>query len=263
MAIQNVKNYTIGKGKVYFRRSSIDATGLETKEAGYLFLGNAPSISFTVEAEQKGHNSSTSCVVSEDENITVSTKCSGTITIDDIKSGTLALFGQSTEPVQDNLAATPISGENIVAYEGQLMKLGETNNVGAVTAVVVNGSGGTPTYVEGTDYNADLNGGWIEMISGGGITDLDDLEVDYTPTAQTRETIDVGSSPSIKGTLIFQSDPIQGHKHDFQCDVTLNPDGELALVTEDWQSCGIKFNCRNTGDFPALMKVWASINNCA
>jgi hypothetical protein len=257
------KNYTIPKGKIFFRRSSINSSGVETKLAGYDFLGNAPTVSFTVEVETKDHMSSTTCKVVQDDQVVVSTKVSGTINLDDIKPVVMSLFAQADEPVDDNIAASGVTDENITMYDGKLMKIGEANNIGAVTAVSVTGTGGTPTYTEGTDYNVDLEGGWLETIEGGGISDEETVEVDYTPVAQTRTKINVGSSPSIKGTLRFQSDPVQGHKHDFACDVTLSPDGEMPLVSEDWQNANLKFTCRDTTDFDSLMSILASINVCS
>jgi hypothetical protein len=65
----------------------------------------------------------------------------------------------------------------------------------AMSGVVVTNSGGTTTYVDGTDYIVNDDLGWVKALSGGAIADAASLKVDYAlrredraPTSKARPT---------------------------------------------------------------------------
>jgi len=87
----------------------------------------------------------------------------------------LALQGALTSK-----AAGSVTNEVHTAYLDKFTPLEHTN----VSSVVVTGAGGTPTYVENTDYIVHADEGLIEFISGGTITDGTAVEIDYSYAAQ-------------------------------------------------------------------------------
>lgn len=93
-----------------------------------------------------------------------------------------AIRGTST-----TVAASSVTDEAHTAKLGRFSKLAH----GSVSSVVVTGTGGTPTYVAGTDYTVHAEGGMIEWLAGGTIGDDDPAEIDYDYAAQH----DVDSAP--------------------------------------------------------------------
>lgn len=69
-----------------------------------------------------------------------------------------------------------------------------TGSESPITAVTVKGSGGTPTYIEDTDYSVDYPGARIRRITGGGISDPSTVEVDYSYVTLTAKKIKVSKN---------------------------------------------------------------------
>lgn len=82
----------------------------------------------------------------------------------------------------DNTAKTAnsVTDELHTVYLGK-MSLLEHNKV---TNVLITGSGGTPTYVEDTDYVVHADEGLIEWLTGGSVTEALAVEIDYDYAAQ-------------------------------------------------------------------------------
>ncbi|MBD3610524.1 MAG: hypothetical protein HUJ30_08245 [Gammaproteobacteria bacterium] len=77
--------------------------------------------------------------------------------------------------------ASSVTDEAHTAKLERMSALEHTN----VSTVVVTGSGGTPTYVENTDYKVHAAEGMIEWLSGGTITEDTATLIDYSYAAQT------------------------------------------------------------------------------
>ena len=89
-------------------------------------------------------------------------------------------------------SAASVSSEAVTAPEpGQWKKLAQKHITAAT--VVVTGTGGTPTYTEGTDYEINYRIGAIRPIIGGAISAAAALEVDYDHTAPTGKTLTIGA----------------------------------------------------------------------
>lgn len=112
----------------------------------------------------------------------------GTASVDrDIESGEVTL--KLREGTADNLAlgwfanqtavvSGSVTGQPHTAKKGQFIYVGHTD----ISAVVVSGTGGTPTYVLGTDYTVNESG--VFIVPGGSIADDAAIEIDFAYGAQ-------------------------------------------------------------------------------
>lgn len=102
----------------------------------------------------------------------------------------------------------------------------------------------TPANAANADYLLDAALGLVSIVSGGAIAAAAALvnaaggayriEVDYTPTANSRDQIRTTGTSELRGQLKFIADNPYGENQDVFCpDVTLAPSGELPLITED------------------------------
>jgi hypothetical protein len=93
----------------------------------------------------------------------------------------LALHGSAT-----SISASSVTNQVQVAKLGLMIALVHTK----LSSVVVTDTAGTTTYVAGTDYVLYADEGLIEILSGGAITDLQTLHVDYNYAAQATVNAD-------------------------------------------------------------------------
>lgn len=76
-----------------------------------------------------------------------------------------------------NTATTGQTGSQVIGEQGKYYRMGNLVD-SSTTAPVFTGTGGTPTYVEGTDYEYD-DGGYFFVIEGGAITANSEVEYTY------------------------------------------------------------------------------------
>lgn len=235
--------YKLGKGKVYFARDG----------QGYIYLGNAPSLTVSGESDTLEHFSSTSGVAQKDDEVVLSQNRTASCTVDTISIDNMALFlgGSASTHTQANTAVTD---EEITVQKGQYFQLGETTanpgGVRNVSAVVIQDDTDTTTYAEGTDYELDPDLGIIYILASGSIANNDVLHVDYTPASETRDRAVSGSTLSVDGKLKFVADNPKGANHDFIFpDVVVQPQGEMQLIGDEWQQIelAISINVPETG----------------
>ena len=230
-------NYTLGKGKIYFDPFT---TGTTTK-TGERYLGNCPSFELSVDSETLEHFSSESGIQEKDAEVILRIIRSGTIQCDNMSEDNVALFiiGTSSTVTQ---TATPVADEPISAVlQGRYYQLGVSasnpSGVKGVSSVTVTGSGGTPTYTVTTDYTLDANMGQIYIVPGGGISDSTNIEVDYTPNANSRTQVESASLTATEGCLRFVSDNPQGTNRDYYGPkVKMKPTGAYQLIGEEWMT---------------------------
>lgn len=227
MALES-KAYTLGKGEVYFDQGN-----------GERYLGNTTEFNITIESENLDHYDSDNGVKTKDDSVVLQITRNGTLTTDNMSKENLALFflGDISTVTQ---TSTPVVAEALNGVvKGYFYQLGKTTanpqGVRNVSAVAVK-KGGT-TYVANTDYVLDAALGRIQILETGSIAANDNLTVDYTPAANTRERISTNSSASLTGSLRFVAKNPKGTQRDFVIPkVTLRPTGDFVLKGEDWQS---------------------------
>ena len=111
-----------------------------------------------------------------------------------------------------------------------------------VTAITVKNSGGTTTYVAGTDYNVDTETGRVQIIEGGGIATGSEVQFGYTPVAASFESVKSGGKSELQGALRVVSDNATGGNRDWYLPkVTLTPNGDLPLIAEGTDVVAMEF----------------------
>lgn len=88
MAEAEKKNYTLGRGKIFFSRFK---PGTREPE-GFRYIGNTPEFNLTIESEDLPHYSSDYGVREKDDGVTLEVNRSGTLITDQISPANVALF---------------------------------------------------------------------------------------------------------------------------------------------------------------------------
>lgn len=222
------KKYTLGKGEVYFDKDG----------EGERYIGNTTVFNITIESETLDHFDSDQGIRTKDDSVVLEVNRTGTITTDNISKENLALFLMA-DMLTITQTATPVVDEAINdVKQGRFYQLGKTTGnpqgVRGVTAVTVS-VGATPAVLN-TDYTLDAALGRIYIIEGSSvITEGADLDVDYTPVANTRNRIATNNNASLSGSLRFIAKNPKGDQNDwYMPQVTLRPEGDFALKGDEW-----------------------------
>lgn len=102
-----------------------------------------------------------------------------------------------------------------------------------VSSLVVKDSTGTTTYAEGTDYNADLVRGRIQIISGGTIA-AGQIKVSYTKAADSWKRIKTNANTEITCALRVVADNSLGDGKDYYLTYCkMRPSGDLPTIQGD------------------------------
>lgn len=229
-----IQNQVLGKGKIYLRAR--DRNNLANFSEGMRYVGNTPEFNVALESETLDHFDSDNGIRVKDKSVTLEVNTTGTYTCDNIDSDNIAIFflGESSSVTQ---SSGSVSAEAHTVSPGYWYKLGVTNHTGVknITNVVVNGSGGTPTYVLDTDYKINLTNGILEIIEGGAIAADTAIEVDYDVPAGTFERVESGSEDFV-GELFFEATNPEGKRRNITMPyVKISPNGDFALNSDEWQ----------------------------
>lgn len=240
------KNYTLGRGRVFFDRFPANAvvTAL-TRGDGERYFGNTTELSTTSEAETLDHFDSDSGIKIKDATVQLSVNRSGSFKCDNISSENVALYFMGDASTVTQLAETG-AVEELPVLRGRFYQLGvfdtQPAGVRGITNVVVKkGAGFTVTVAALANYQVDEAGGriFIENDSAG-IPDNTPLQITYDIEASTREQV-VSKNASIYGAIRFVADNPTGSNRDYYFPyVKLTPDGDYALKGEEWQTMGFK-----------------------
>ncbi len=156
-----------------------------------------------------------------------------TLALRDVPTEVLAMaLGGSVVDV--NETAQTVTDESVTAKLGRWVDL-QYRNINA-GSVVVTDSGGTITYLEGTDYEINYHLGLIRAIEGGAITDGQSLLVDYATSAVTGKRITAMTRSQFKCRILVDGvnmadDNKQVHAEIYRA--TLTADGEIDLLAEE------------------------------
>lgn len=236
----NTRDYTIGRGKLYFNKF-IPGT---TTGTGERYMGNSPSVNVTSTYQDLPHYTSDYAVREMDDNFTLQTDRGGTFTIDNASIENIGLmFGSDAVPE----SSTGATGETQTITDvklGYYYQIGEStttpDGVGAVDNVTVE-VGATPA-VEGTDYTVDLDTGMIYILPDAtAINDGDDIDVTYDIVAGDTVLV-IEEGEQVEGSLRFIADNPKGeNKNYFWPYVRIQPTGDFALKGEQWQLMTFNF----------------------
>lgn len=106
------------------------------------------------------------------------------------------------------------------------------------TAVVVH-----KVLTSGTDYEVNTDHGWLFAIEGGAIVDATSIKVSANYAAVTMQKIEALQKSTIKGTLIFLGDPIEGPRFKWEAYVRVDPEGDFMMIGQDPTTMQINFEC--------------------
>lgn len=246
------RNLALGKGEVYFAQFK---PGTQIP-GGERFLGNCPEFTMNREAEKLEHFSSTRGMRLKDDEDTVGVTNTSTISCDDVSPANIALWMLGEALTLTTAAATAQTDTFEDVAPGLAYQLGVTDAspTGArnVANVVVT-KGATPLTL-GTDYEVDATLGRITLLDNDTTTVIegDDLDVTFDISASTRAQI-VSSSASAEGALRFISYNPKGQKIDyFMPWVKISPNGEIALITEEYMTIPLNVEALVKDDLEAI-----------
>lgn len=236
-------NYTLGRGKVYFSRFK---TGTETPE-GFVYIGNTPEFSLTIESENLDHYSSDSGIREKDDSVPLEVTRTGNFTTDNIVPDNVSLFffGSKSTVTQGVVSSDDEEFTDVVlgrSYKLGITDLNPTGYMGINSAgFAVNGEGSPTLLVEGTDYTMDFANGILTLLeTATGVATGDDITVTYAVKASTRDRVISGSTP-VEGAMMYVANNPKGDNFNYYFPyVKITPNGDYALKGDEWQS--IPFN---------------------
>lgn len=120
------------------------------------------------------------------------------VTITQVSGSVLAMCLQGDSSAYSQGSGT-ITDEGIAAKLDAWVDLAK-KNIDAGSVVLTHTSG-SPTYVEGTDYEVNYQQGWVYFYPGLTITADQSLKIDYDYSAISAEKILGGTTPMIRGML--------------------------------------------------------------
>lgn len=212
--------YFRGQGPVFL--GSRDAAG---NPVGMQFIGDTGQITITPSIERFKINENVSGAGSVASSGIKSTEFGVSINFRSVKASHLAIA------MQGDLTANASGSVTDEAHTVKLDKMSPMANV-KISTVVVTGSGGTPTYVENTDYKVHGDEGMIEWLSGGTVTEDLAVLVDYAFAAQT----EVRSNPqNVDKYMVFAGMNTENSNKQHRVElykVQLDP-GSLNLITDE------------------------------
>lgn len=254
----NGKNYTLGRGKVFFNPYPANTPITSAlKGLGRRYLGNTPSFSMSQATEDLDHFDSDAGVKVKDDSVQLSQDRTGTVTTDNIDKANLALLFQGSAGSVTQVSATGVV-ETFVGRRARFIQLGQSpsNPSGArnIAAVVVKkGVAFADTVTMTGNYEVDPVSGQIYIESDApDISEETPLQITYNVGASTRGQVISGSN-SIYGELFFKSDNPKGSNRDYLFPyVKMAPDGDYNLKGDDWQTIGFAFEVLKKGSLEAI-----------
>lgn len=239
------KNYTLGRGRVFFDRFAANiAVTATTRGEGERYVGNTPEFSTTSSVENLDHYDSDGGVKTKDSSVQLSLDRSGAFTCDNISLENMALFFQGDASTLTQASATGVVEVLTGAKRDRFYQLGVSTStpsgVRKVSNVVLKkGAGYSTTITPTNNYEVDEDTGRIYILPGApDIAAATDVQATYDVAASTRDVV-VSKNKSIYGAIRFVADNPVGPNRDIYLPyVKLSPDGDYQLKGDDWQQMG-------------------------
>lgn len=256
------KNYTLGRGRVFFDRFTPAqvAAGIAaaTQGEGERYFGNTPNMAFASSEDTLDHFSSEGGIRVKDDSVSLQFDRNGSFNTDNIDKDNLALLflsdGAGTVTQTSGTGAT----WEVTATPGRFYQVGTTvslptgvRNISNV--VIAKGAGFATNVAAANNFEVDEVLGRIYILpTSADIPAGTPIRVTYDTAAGTREQV-VSKSQSIYGALRFISDNPKGKNRDyFMPYVKLSPDGDYNLKGDDWQNMGFTFEVLNKGNLAGV-----------
>jgi len=230
---QESQNYTLGRGKVSFSRFK---PGTQTP-IGFKYIGNTPEFSLTIESENLDHFSSDEGIREKDDSVPLEVTRTGALTTDSIRPDNIAYFFFGTKDIVTQLAV-PAADETFTDVEvGTQLKLGVTdaNPAGYFGVTVVTVKVGATAMVLGTDFTVNSKLGTVTILEDGAIENGDDVIINFSVLASTRDRVQSGSTP-VEGAMLYEAlNPKGKNFHYYLPYVKVTPNGDYNLKGDEWQ----------------------------
>lgn len=227
------KNIVLGAGYVYFDPE--DANGDLT---GEMYVAETPGFSLNVASEKIEIDSADTPVAETLVSIVKKVTRAGQLVCQSMTDDVYEWFIQGAQSTVSQ-TTTPVAAEQLAAVQqGRYYQLGaSTSNptgVRDIGSVVVEPSGGGTPYVANTDYVVNTDEGRLYIVVGGNIADDTDIEVDYTPVANSRIRVASSGDGAKRGALRFVGDNTNGENRTVYIpQLELAANGELAFKSRD------------------------------
>jgi hypothetical protein len=187
----------LGGPRVFFNEGGHDGAASGN---GYLDIGHLPNKEFLQEVEKLEYDQ----LLSNGERGTVLSKIikkklGASFTFDDFNAENVNLILSGDGPTSNVQAGGAITDE--VAAAPVVLDRSIFTSETDISALSIDGVGGTPTYVLGTDYElVDAVTGEIKILSTGSITSGLALELNYTSAAKTTKLVKPGQDSLKQGS---------------------------------------------------------------
>lgn len=243
------ENLAIGKGELWFAPFK---TGTQEPD-GYYFIGNCPEINLNREADKLPHYDSTAGLRRKDEEITLEARMAGSISCDNVRPQTLGLFLMGEDFVLTVASATGLTTSIVGVKRGRTYQLGETlaqpSGARSVTVTEVHLTSTPATiYTPGTDYVVDEALGLITIPVTSTIAANANITVEFDQAAHTRQQV-IASDTEVAGAVKYISrNPIGQRLDYFMPFVKFSPNGDIALVSEEWMTIPLSMEVLYKGD---------------
>lgn len=241
----------IGKGEVFFAQF---LPNTQTPSSTERPLGNCPEFTVNREVQKLPHYDSRGGFKRKDDDTTMEVTNSASIVCDNVIPANLALFFMGTTDILTVTAAADQSNTFNDVAAGGTVQLGVSattpSGVRKVTDVVVT-KGGTALTV-GTDYTVDLSLGRVTFVVGGAVVEGDDITITYDVAGSTRTRI-ITQDQQIEGSLRFISRNPKGELVDYFFPwVTISPNGNIPLVTEEYMTIPLNIEALVKGELAPI-----------
>lgn len=259
------KNYTLGRGKVFFGRFSqaqLDAGITDTTlPEGMLYMGNTPEFGQSAAEESLDHFDSDEGVRTKDDSVSLQVDRTGSFQTDNISVKNLALQFMAAGVLSITQAGATGATYQRTVKRGMFYQVGETNVLptgvrGISNVVVAKGVGFGTNVVSANNWQVDEATGRIYILDAAAdIPDDTLIQITYDAAAGTRQQVQAGSR-SIYGALQFVADNPKGTNRDFLYPyVKLTPEGDFQLKGDTWQTMSFNFEALKKGTNIATMYV--------
>lgn len=248
-------NYTLGRGKMYLGTRD-RCTGMPTGQEW--FFGNVPEVSLTTDSEKLEHFKSTGGLKVKDRSVMLSISRAMSFTTDNIspEAVAMAFLGKYRKFTQSQRTDAKEVFKKVTL--GRFYQLGMTaDDAAGVTdvknvklyyadaSVAISLGDGDISLIPGIkplpNANFEMNAGAGRFYIEGDAPDLlgeVQIVVQYDINAGNRETV-VSGNKAIDATLRFVTDNPEGDNWvHFWPSVQLTPNGDIALISDDWMSIG-------------------------
>lgn len=240
----NGQNLKLGRGSLLFAPHDGSIA-----EAGFIKVGNVPSLEFSWDIETREKYSAT--------------QSSSPLLASSTSRQDLSLVAQCDEHHKENLKkfffGTETAANQALSTTGSTpitdVVTGRAYDIGSVSLTNVVVTKGTTTLVAGTDYTLYALQGLIEFKDSANLSDGDDVVVAFDRPAVTIDRIAIGRVSEQLCKVVYIADDANtsgvGSQDRYvlhKCSIT--PDGAYQLISDDYTSFNLRFRVQADPNFP-------------